>query len=68
MAAKSTPAPTPLQQAEKLQRALSKIDMRESVARSNMEERYQAERNALMDGVSPAVLRIIEAAKSEVAG
>ncbi len=60
--------PSTLQQAERLQRALSKIDMREAVTRANLDERYQAERNALLEGATPAVLRIIEAAKSEVGG
>jgi hypothetical protein len=66
--AKQKPEPSALLQAERLQRALSKIDSRESVARANMDERYQAERNELLEGASPAVLRILEAAKSEVAG
>lgn len=72
MNAKITPTKSkqinPIKEAETLQRKLSRIDMREAVTRANMEERYQAERNELLAGASPMVLRIIEASKSEVAG
>lgn len=57
----------PLKEADTLRRKLEKIDARETLARSNMEQRYQEERNELMEGASPTVLRLLEAAKSEVA-
>ncbi len=67
MTTKAKPV-TPLQEAQKLASALAKIDSRESVARSNMEERYQAERNELLGAASPAAIRVYEASLSEVAG
>lgn len=59
---------SPLKDAERLRSALAKVDAREQVYVSNAAVRYQAERNALMEAASPEVLRILEAAKSVVAG
>lgn len=57
-----------MKEAVKLQSALDKIDSREVNARSNMEQRYQTERNELLEAASPPAIRILEAAKSVVAG
>lgn len=59
---------SPIAEAERLRSALAKIDAREQAALSNAQERYQAERNALLLTASPAVQRILEAASSVVAG
>lgn len=62
------PTENPMKEAVKLQSALDKIDSREVNARSNMEQRYQTERNELLEAASPPAIRILEAAKSVVAG
>lgn len=59
---------SPLDEARKLQTLLDRIDRREREAAHNAAVRYQAERNDLLGAASKAALRIIEAAKSEVAG
>jgi hypothetical protein len=59
---------TPMAEAVRLQAALDKINTREQKTLANTMERYQAERNALTEAASPAALRILAAADSEVAG
>lgn len=59
---------TAMGEAVKLASELGKINMREAKAAANMQQRYQQERNELLELASDAAKRILAAAESEVAG